>query len=77
MAIDYCHRHDKQFDTDHHVECPACVLDFYRPVTSTMQRVDITEKGAAALIRKLMDGYLFQAHDRELHDECKRALGEA
>lgn len=75
MAIDYCHKHDRKWDRDWHEECPACVLDFSRPATSRIE-ISVGDDKSRSLIRKLMDGYPFQAKDKELHDECKRVLGE-
>ena len=84
MAIEYCHRHETQWDRDKHTECPWCAriahlmsLPGVPQSAATMQRVEITERGASDLIRRLMDGYPFQAKDKELHDECKRVLREA
>ena len=34
MSIDYCHQHDRYFDTDFQVECPLCEDE---PVTTKVE----------------------------------------
>jgi len=72
MAIERC-VNGHVYDRDWNTECPRCPIERL----TTMQRVEIAEQRGHALIRRLMEGYPFQAHDKELHDECKRVLGEA
>lgn len=76
MAIDYCKKHDKRWDRDWYTDCPMCLTEFYRPATSRIE-ISAADDKSKIVIRRLMDGYPFQAHDKELHDECKRVLGEA
>lgn len=74
MAIERCSKCDRPYDRDWNTECPRCPAE---TMAAMMQRVEITERSASDLIKRLMDGYPFQAKDKELHDECKRVLGEA
>lgn len=76
MAIQRCGRCEMNVDLDWFpLECPKCSKP-WEHVEASATRIEITDK-AQSIIKRLMDGYPFQAKDRELHDECKRVLGEA
>lgn len=86
MAIDYCHKHDFEWDRDKFTACPRCKpfrslasLDAADRARNLGVRIEIAEKGANDLIRKLMERYPFDATkaSNDLHGECKRVLGEA
>jgi hypothetical protein len=74
MAIERC-ENGHVFNRDWHTECPRCPVERH---AAMMKRVEITERGASDLIRRLMERYPFDATkaSNDLHSECKRVLGE-
>jgi len=74
MAIERC-PNGHVYDRDWNTECPRCPVERVSAMKAPA-RIEISDE-PRDLIRRLMDGYPFQAKDKELHDECKRVLGEA
>jgi len=84
MAIDYCKRHETQWDRDEHTECPWCEsvanwLQLSRNAPG-QERATMTIKAPiqindepTALVRILKD----ETNSRDVFERCKRVLGEA
>ena len=41
MSMDYCHKHDRHFDTDYEVECAECEQEFENALDEIESRVDM------------------------------------
>ena len=41
MSMEYCHKHDRHFDTDYEVECAECEQEFENALDEIESRVDM------------------------------------